>query len=72
MSEQLTDKELHDYLELIAASGCADVNQLIIDYDKGVPISEIAHLNVAQQQQVVIELRKVMQIYDSCEVQTKS
>jgi len=68
MSESLTDKEMHDYLEQIAASGCADVNQLIIDFDNGAEIAEIAHLDSAQQQQVMTELRKVMKVYDSCEV----
>ena len=71
MTESLSDKEMHDYLEKIAASGCADVNQLIIDYDNGAEIAEIAHLESAQQRQVMAELRKVMKVYDSCETDIK-
>ena len=71
MSGSLTDKEMHDYLEQIAASGCADVNQLIADYDNGAEIAEIAHLDSAQQHQVMAELRKVMKVYDSCEIDSK-
>ena len=68
MSEHLPDEELHDYLERIAARGCADVNQLIADIDNGAEVPEIAHLSKAQQQQVINELRKVMKVYDNCEL----
>ena len=71
MSGSLSDQEMHDYMEQIAASGCADVNQLIVDFDNGAEISEIAHLDAAQQQQVMTELRKVMKVYDSCETDAK-
>jgi hypothetical protein len=67
MTEQLTDDLLHEYLEQIAARGCADVNQLITDIDNGMPVPEIAHLDEAQQQQVITELKKVMKVYDSCD-----
>lgn len=68
MSEDLSDKELHDYLEQIAARGCADVNQLIIEIKNGANVPEIAHLSEAQQQQVIEELSGVMKVYDSCEI----
>lgn len=68
MSELLSDKALHDCLEEIAARGCVDVNQLIADIDDGSVITEIAHLSKIQQQQVIHELRKVMKVYDSCDI----
>ena len=71
MSEMLSDDKLHEMLEEIAGRGCADVNQLLIDIDNGVPVPEIVHLTRAQQQQVIRELRKVMKVYDSCEIDSK-
>jgi len=71
MSGSLSDQEMHGYMEQIAASGCADVNQLIIDFDNGVEISEIAHLDSTQQRQVMKELRKVMKVYDNCEIDSE-
>ena len=71
MSGSLSDKEMHEYMEQIAASGCADVNQLIIDFDNGAELAEIAHLDLPQQRQVMSELRKVMKVYDNCEIDTK-
>jgi len=63
----LPDSELHELLEGIAARGCAEVNQLLVDIENGAEVPEIAHLNEAAQQKVVHELRKIMQVYDSCE-----
>jgi len=68
MSELLSDRVLHDFLEQIAARGCADVNQLIVDIGNGAEVPEIAHLNESQRQQVIHELRNVMKVYDSCEI----
>ena len=68
MSELLSDKVLHDYLEEIATRGCVDVNQLITNIDGGCVITEITHLSEMQQQQVISELRKVMKVYDSCDI----
>ncbi len=70
MTGKLTDELLHDLLEQIASRGCADVNQLLADIDAGAEIPEIAHLPPDQQQLVIRELRKVMKVYDSCEIDT--
>ncbi|MCW8962709.1 MAG: hypothetical protein OQL16_02855 [Gammaproteobacteria bacterium] len=69
MSKILSDTELHELLEEIAARGCAEVNQLLVDIDNGADVPEIAHLNDVTQQQVIYELRKIMKVYDSCEVE---
>jgi len=69
MTQPLSEKDLHGYMEKIASSGCADVNQLIGDFDKGAEIAEIAHLSDSQQRQVMRELGKVMKVYDSCEIE---
>ena len=65
MTSRLSDDEFHNYLELLASSGCNDVNQLIADFQKGTKIPELVHLDTAQQQQIVDELSKVMQVYES-------
>ena len=67
-NKKLSDKMLHLYMEKIAESGCSDVNKLILDFEAGATIREIAHLDKSQQQQVMRELKKVMQVYDSCEI----
>jgi len=68
MSGLLSDRALHDFLEKIAARGCADVNQLIVDIENGARVpEEIAHLSESRQQQVIDELRNIMRVYDNCE-----
>jgi hypothetical protein len=67
MTRPLSEKEVHDYAEKIAKRGCADVNRLLEEIDHGVVIAEIAHLDEQQQQQVLVELKVVMQVYDTCE-----
>lgn len=67
VSETLSDTELHELLEAIAAQGCAEVNQLLADIDDGKEVPEIAHLSHPTRQRVIHELRKIMQVYDSCE-----
>jgi hypothetical protein len=68
VNELLSEKEVHDYAEKIAERGCADVNRLLQEIDDGIAVPEIAHLNEHQQRQVLVELRLVMAVYDSCEV----
>lgn len=67
MSEQLSDKVIHAYAEKIALRGCADVNRLLEDVENGAQVPEIAHLEKLQQQQVLVELRAVMEVYDRCD-----
>ena len=67
MTRRLSEKEVHDYAEKIAMRGCANVNRLLEEIDQGAIVPEIAHLNEQQQQQVLVELKVVMQVYDSCD-----
>ena len=67
MSEVLSEKTIHAYAEKIAQRGCADVNRLLKDAADGVAVPEIAHLDKHQQQQVLVELKTVMQVYDRCD-----
>ena len=69
MSEVLSDKTIHAYAEKIAQRGCADVNRLLEEVENGVEVPEIAHLDRHQQQQVLIELRTVMEVYDRCDTE---
>ena len=67
MIRSLTEKEVHDYAEKIAKRGCADVNRLLEEIDQGMVIPEISHLEKQQQNQVLVELKIVMRVYDSCD-----
>lgn len=67
MTRLLSEKEVHDYAEKIARRGCADVNRLLEEIDQGRVVPEIAHLEKQQQNQVLVELKIVMRVYDSCD-----
>lgn len=67
MTSLLSEKEVHDYAEKIARRGCADVNRLLEEIDQGMVVPEIAHLEEQQQKQVLVELKVVMRVYDSCD-----
>lgn len=59
----LDEKGLHACLEKIAERGCAEVNRLIEDAEKGITIPDITHLDTRHQEMVLQELKSLMSVY---------
>lgn len=61
MSEFKTSSEC---IELICEQGCTVVREVIVGLEKNNQIKELNHLNNDELQQVLVELKVVMSIYD--------
>ena len=61
MSEFKTSSEC---IELICEQGCTVVREVIVGLEKNNQIQELKHLNSDELQQVLVELKVVMAIYD--------
>lgn len=61
MSEFKTSTEC---VEHICGQGCHFVREVIVRIESNETIVEFEHLEIEQQQQVLIELKTIMSVYD--------
>lgn len=61
MSEFKTSSEC---IEHICEQGCIFVREVIVSIENNDCVNELKHLDDAEQQQVLLELKVVMSIYD--------
>ena len=57
-------KKTSECLELICQQGCTAVREVILNLEKNDKVPELDHLDQAQKQLILIELKTVMSVYD--------
>lgn len=61
MSEFKTNSECVEY---ICGQGCNFVREVIVRIESNDTVAELKHLEIGQQQQVLVELKTIMSVYD--------
>jgi hypothetical protein len=57
------DKQIDFCLEQICEQGCRSVNQVILQLEQGQSIDMTQHLNRAQKNRLLQELKSIMAVY---------
>lgn len=55
---------LQTLIETICERGCGTVNEIIAALESGNPVEEFTNLDSGERQQILLELKQIMAVYD--------